>query len=377
LNILLLFALYNYFVDMFFTYSLRKIGYSILVLWGVVTVVFLLFNVLPGDPARMMLGQRADQTSVDAIRHEMGFDKPLAVQYLRYINDLSPLSINNLNNSLSFFYASHLKYGSFHSIIRLRSGISLILKSPFLGRSYQSKKKVSEMIRETLPNTFLLALVSIVFASIIGLLLGIMAALRKGTALDKGFLFLSAIGMSLPSFFAAIIFGWLFAFVLGHFTGLNLTGNLYEIDDLGNGDHLVLKNLVLPAFTLGIRPLSIVMQLSRNTLLDVLNQDYIRTAKAKGLSFPHILRKHAIKNMLAPVITAISGWFASLMAGVVFVEYIFGWKGLGYVIVDALNDYDMPVVLGCILTISVIFILINVLVDVMYSVLDPRVKLDR
>jgi len=182
--------------------------------------------------------------------------------------------------------------------------------------------------------------------------------------------------MSLPSFFAAILIGWIFAFVLADFTGLNLTGNLYEIDNMGNGSYLQLKNLILPAFTLGIRPLAIVIQLSRNSMLDVLSQDYIRTAKAKGLSFSRIIFKHALKNSLNPVITAISGWFASLMAGVVFVEYIFGWKGLGYVIVDSLNQYDFPVIVGCVLTISIMFIIINLCVDILYAQLDPRIRLN-
>ena len=212
------------------------------------------------------------------------------------------------------------------------------------------------------------------FASLFGIFFGIIAAIRKNTWIDRGLLLFATLGMSLPSFFAAILIGWLFAFILSDFTGLNLTGNLYEIDDYGEGEHLVLKNLILPAFTLAIRPLAIILQLSRNSLLDVLSQDYIRTAKAKGLSFARIIRKHALKNALNPVITAVSGWFASLMAGVVFVEYIFGWKGLGFIIVNALNNYDLPVVMGSVLVISIIFVSINILVDVVYVVLDPRIR---
>jgi peptide/nickel transport system permease protein len=147
------------------------------------------------------------------------------------------------------------------------------------------------------------------------------------------------------------------------------------MDDFGEGVHLRLKNLILPALTLGIRPLAIVIQLSRNSMLEVLSQDYIVTAQAKGLKFSRILFKHALRNSLNPVITAVSGWFASLMAGIVFVEYIFGWKGLGYVIVDALNKYDLPVVMGSVLTIALFFIIINVLVDISYALLDPRVRL--
>jgi peptide/nickel transport system permease protein len=180
--------------------------------------------------------------------------------------------------------------------------------------------------------------------------------------------------MSLPSFFAAILIAWLFAYKLEAFTGLNLTGNLVEVDPFGNGTQLQLKNLILPALTLGIRPLSVVLQLSRNSMLEVLSQDYIRTARAKGLSFSRVIRKHAIKNSLNPVITAVSGWFASLMAGVIFVEYIFGWKGLGYVIVNALNNYDFPLVLGAVILISLIFVLVNILVDLVYAMLDPRIE---
>jgi len=147
-----------------------------------------------------------------------------------------------------------------------------------------------------------------------------------------------------------------------------------EVDAYGEGVHLELKNLLLPAITLGIRPLSVVVQLSRNSMLDVLSQDYIRTARAKGLSFSRIIFRHALKNSMNPLVTAVSGWFASLMAGVIFVEYIFGWKGLGYVIVNALNNYDFPLVLGSVILISVIFVVINILVDLVYVYLDPRIQ---
>ncbi len=353
---------------------LKKILYTILILWGVISLIFLLFNIIPGDSARMMLGQRSDINSIKAIKKDLGLDKPKIIQYIKYLNDLSPLSIHENSNSDSYFYFDKEKYSPYIKLSTISSKI-IILKKPYLRRSYQSKKEVSEIISETLPNTFILALTSILFASILGIILGIIAAIKKDSIFDKASLFFSAIGMSVPSFFAAIFIGWFFAFVLGGITGLNLTGNLYEIDDFGNGQYLQLKNLILPAFTLGIRPLSIVIQLSRNSMLEVLSQNYIRTAKAKGLSSGRIIFRHALRNALNPVITAISGWFASLMAGVVFVEYVFGWKGLGYIIVDALNKYDFPVVIGCVLTISVIFIIINTIVDILYMILDPRIRI--
>ncbi len=356
-------------------FLIKRFIYALLILWGVITVIFFLFNILPGDPAQMMLGQRSDISTVESIRKELGLNRSAGMQYLKYINDLSPLSVHHSKNEKSYFFLDSEKYSSYQKVITIKEKYSMVVKKPYLRRSYQSKKQVSEIISETLPNTFILAMVSIAFATLLGIFLGIFAALKKDSLFDRFSLFFSAFGMSLPSFFAAILVGWIFAFLLADFTGLNLTGNIYEIDDLGEGRHLQLKNLILPAFTLGIRPLAIVIQLSRNSMLDVLSQDYIRTAKAKGLKFSQIIWRHALKNSLNPVITAISGWFASLMAGVVFVEYIFGWKGLGYIIVNALNQYDLPVVLGCILTISVIFIIINTLVDIVYGMLDPRVRI--
>jgi len=351
----------------------RKIIYGFLILWGVTTVIFLLFNVLPGDPAKMMMGQRGDISSLEAIKKDMGLDRSLMVQYIKYIDDLSPISIYKSENKSSFFYLDPEKYTSYFTLLKA-SDYKLIVKPPYLRRSYQSKRNVSLIIAETIPNTFILALTSIVLASVIGIFLGIIAAIKKGSVYDRASLFFASFGMSLPSFFAAIIIGWLFAYVLGEYTNLNLTGNLFTIDDYGEGSYLSLKNLILPTLTLGIRPLSIVLQLTRNSLLDVLSQDYIRTAKAKGLSYRVVVLKHALKNALNPVVTAISGWFASLMAGVVFIEFIFGWKGLGFVIVDALNKYDLPLVLGCVLTISAMFVLINLFVDVLYGILDPRVR---
>lgn len=344
-----------------------------MILWGVATLVFILFNVLPGDPARMLMGQRSDVASIEAIRKDLGLDRSLGLQYVKYLNDLSPVSYHT-NEADGYFYLDPQKYDS-HTPILQTGGGTLVLKPPYLRRSYQSKKQVTSIIGETIPNTFILAFSSIVFASLVGIFLGILAAIYKDSLFDRLSIFFSAFGMSLPSFFAAILIGWLFAFVWGDVTGLNLTGNLYELDDFGTGVHLRLKNLILPALTLGIRPLAIVIQLSRNSMLDVLSQDYIRTAHAKGLRFSRVLLRHALRNSLNPVITAVSGWFASLMAGIVFVEYIFGWKGLGYVIVDALNKYDLPVVMGVVLTISLMFIVINVLVDITYAMLDPRVRL--
>jgi len=351
-----------------------RILYAIAVLLGVVTLIFFLFNVLPGDPARMMLGQRSDMSDLETIRKELGLDKPLYLQYLRYLNDLSPVSLHQSENTESYFYLDPEKYKSSSKLFTASAGQTLVVKLPWLGRSFQSRRAVGEMISEAFPNTLILALASILIAFFVGTLLGTFSALKKDSWYDRGTILFSAFGMSVPSFFAAILIAWLFAYKLGHITHLNLTGNIYEIDDFGRGMKLQLKNLILPAITLGIRPLSVVVQLSRNSMLEVLNQDYIRTAYAKGLKKSRIIGVHALRNSLNPVVTAISGWFASMLAGVVFVEYIFGWRGLGYMLVNALNFYDLPVVLGCVLTTSVIFVIVNITMDLIYAVLDPRIR---
>lgn len=355
-------------------YIAKKIGYGLLLMLGVVTLVFFLFTILPSDPARMMMGQRSDLQTEEAIRKEMGLDLPVGVQYLAYLNDVSPVSWHKTQDIESFFY---LDDNDYHYVKLLPLGKSaIVLKAPYLRRSYQSKRPVGEIITEAFPKTVLLAIVSIVFALIVGIVIGIFCALFKDTWFDHVALVFSVLGMSVPSFFAAILFAWVFAFLLSDLTGLSMFGSLYTVDDYGTGQYLDLKNLILPAITLGIRPLAVVVELTKNSLLDVLSQDYIRTAKAKGLGKARIVTHHALKNALNPVVTAISGWLAGLLAGAVFVEYIFDWKGMGVVIVDALDKYDFPVVMGSLLYVSIVLIIINIVVDVIYGWLDPRVSLN-
>lgn len=356
-----------------FHYLRNKLLYGFLTLLGVVSIVFLLFSVLPGDPARMMLDQKEDPEQLALIRKNLGLDQTLWKQYLYYINDLSPLSFHaETGDSYTSMESNKYKGWSILTIAET----TILLKKPYLRISFQKQGKlVSEIISETLPNTLVLAITAISFAIIIGILLGIWSALLKDTWIDRTLLVLTSFGMSTPSFFSAILIAYLFAFLLHSFTGLNMTGSLYEIDDFGEGKHLVIKNLILPALTLGIRPLAVITQLTRNSLLDVLSQDYIRTAYAKGLRPRKIIQKHALRNALNPVITATSGWFASMLAGAVFVEFIFGWNGLGKEIVNALNTLDLPVVTGAVLVIATTFIVLNILVDILYGILDPKVRL--
>lgn len=345
-----------------------------LTLFGVVTVIFFLFNVLPGDPAQMMLGQNEDSAQLELVKQKYGFDKPISTQYFYYLNDLSPISFHSQTKT----DYTYLKEGKYSAISLFSIGnTTTVIKLPYLRESFTKQgKKVSQVLAETLPNTFVLAVSAICIALLIGLVLGVVSALYKDTWLDKAIQIVSTIGMSVPSFFSAILFAWLFGFVLHKYTHLEMTGSLYELDDYGEAMHIQWKNLILPAIVLGIRPLAVVIQLMRNSLLEVFNQDYIRTARAKGLSEFQIIRKHAIKNALNPVVTAISGWFASMLAGAVFVEYIFGWNGLGKEIVNALNTLDLPVIMGSVLIIALLFIIINIFVDIIYAWLDPKVTLE-
>ena len=344
-------------------YLLKKISYSFLVLIGIVALVFIMFQGF-GDPARLVAGQSGDKKTIENIRKDLHLDEPKWKQFLIYLNDVSPLS----------FYSSEEIENKKIAGLFIGGKTKFVLKFPYLGRSYQTKTDVSKTLLDALPGTLVLAFTAMLFACILGISLGVIAAVKKGSWADQSAVFSSIAGISVPSFFMAIIIAYLFGIVLHAYTGLNLTGSLFEIDELTGEKFLNLKNLVLPAFTLGIRPLAIITQLTRSSMLDVLGQDYIRTAYAKGLSKRTIIFRHALQNALNPVITAITGWFAELLAGAFFVEYIFGWKGIGKLTVDALEKLDYPVVMGAVLFSAIIFIFINIAADVLYRIIDPRIK---
>ncbi|NOU47699.1 MAG: ABC transporter permease [Bacteroidales bacterium] len=355
------------------SFIIKRFFYGFMVVVGVITLVFLLFTILPGDPARMMLGQRADQQAVDAIHKELGLDKPLVIQYFNHLNNLSFLSVHSTNEKKVTYLTKESEYVHAKRLVSFGE-TSLILKVPFFGKSYISKREVSVILAGAFPNTFLLATLSILVAMIIGITVGSVTAVINAAWFNRIVLVFTAFGMALPSFFAAIIMAWIFAFLLSDYTGLNMFGSLYEVDDYGNGEVLQLKNLILPVITLGIRPLAVITELTRTSLIEVFSQDYIRTARAKGLSGFRVVVVHALRNALNPVITSVSSWYASSLAGAVFIEYIFDWKGIGVVIVEALENYDLPVVMGSVLLIAIILIIINIFVDIVYGLLDPRVS---
>ena len=352
----------------------KRLAYGLLVIWGVFTVVFILFAVLPVNSAIMTMGQRSDVSSEEAVKKDLGLDLPLGVRYINFFNDFSPLSFHNAKNPESVFYLNTEKYQA-KPLFYFGKESVCVVKTPYLGRSYQSKRPVLEMLNEAFPKTALLAVISIIFAILLGIGVGTLCAVFKDSWFDRLAIVFSVMGMALPSFFAAILFAWIFAFLLSDITGLNMFGSLYTVSDFGDGEYLDLKNLILPAFTLGIRPLATVVQLMRNSVLEVMSQNYVQTAFAKGLSFFQVIKKHVVKNALNPVVTAISGWLAGMMAGAVYVEYIFDYKGVGVMIVNGLEKYDFPVVMGSLLYISIILIFINIIVDIIYGFLDPRAKI--
>lgn len=348
-------------------FILKRILYGFGVIFGVLIVVFFIFNVLPGDPVEMMVSQRSDVATREAIQKELGLNKPLSVQLAYYLNDFSPISVheNTDYNTEKYEYAKLLKFNN----------QVLVIKMPYLRRSFQTNKRVDEIIFDHMEGTFWLSISSMLFATIVGIAFGIISALKSNSVIDYSLSVLSILGISVPSFVAAILMSWVFAVILAEYTGLEVTGSLWEMDSLGEGKHMALKNLLLPTITLGLRPLAIIVQLTRGSMLEVLSQDYIRTARAKGLRNHKIIIKHALKNALNPVITAISGWLASLMAGAFFVEMIFNWKGLGLVTINAVMSLDFPVVMGCTIFVAFVFVVINILVDILYAVIDPRVKI--
>lgn len=304
-------------------FIIRKILYSILVLIGVITVTFFINFVLPGDPARLMLGQRADAASVESLRKQLGLDQPAIIQYFSYLGRLSKGD---------------------------------------LGRSYSTNRDVLETIADRFPATALLAFTSMAVATLLGIALGVLSSLKPQSIFDTTAMSVALLGISLPAFVVGLLIALLFGVVLDWFPISGYINKGWEY-------------LTLPVITLSLRPLSIIARVTRSSMLEVLHQDYIRTAKAKGLQNSKVIVKHALRNALNPVITTVSAWFAGLLAGTFFVEYIFNWPGIGTVTLNAIEKLDYPMIQGTVLFTAVIFVAVNLIVDIIYSFVDPKVKL--
>ncbi|MDM7324567.1 MAG: ABC transporter permease [Thermus sp.] len=304
------------------TYAVRRLLIAIPTLFGVVLLVFLMVRLAPGDPAVLLAGEFATPETLEAIRARYGLDRPLPEQFAIYLGAL------------------------------LRGD---------LGESARSRRPVLEELKTYFPNTLELTSAAILVALLTGIPLGIVAALRPGSGLDLGVMVLALIGVSMPVFWFGLLAILIFSVKLGWFPVA------------GKG---TLVHLVLPAITLGVNATALLARMTRGSLLEVLSQDYIRTARAKGLAEQVVVFKHALRNALIPVVTVAGLEFGSLLAGAVITETIFAWPGLGQLLVGSILARDYPVVQGAVLLVASAFILVNLLVDLLYAWIDPRVRYD-
>jgi peptide/nickel transport system permease protein len=309
------------------TFIIRQFLYSILIILGVMTVTFVVVRILPGDPARLVAGQRADLQSIESLRRQWKLDQPLPVQYLDFL-------------------------------ARAFTGD--------LGRSFAFNRPVVEAIIDKVPATAILAVSALVISSLLGVTIGVISAWKPNRWFDDVAMITALLGISMPSFVLAILLGMIFAYWLHLLPGVGY---------IVKGTRVDVSYLILPMIALAARPLSIIARITRSSMLDVLSQDYVRTARAKGLAETRTVLRHALRNALNPVITTISAWLAATLAGTLFIEYIFNWPGLGSMALSAVQQLDYPVIQGVVLFTAVVFVVINFLVDVLYSVLDPKVRL--
>lgn len=331
-------------------YILKRLLNLIPVLLGITLLVFILLHLIPGDPAQILAGTRATPEIVEAIREQLGLNKPLPIQYLLFLGNLLRF---NLGNSIM-------------------SGASII-----------------QEITIRWPATFELSLAAMLIALILGIPAGVLAAVRKNSAIDNLTMSGSLIGVSMPVFWLGLLLIYLFAVnwqwlppglrmsqeVATSFkpmTGFYIFDALLQLNWKALKD--VLAHLVLPAFTLSTISLAIIARITRSAMLEVLSQDYIRTARAKGVLERWVIFKHALKNALLPVVTIIGLQFGTLLSGAILTETIFSWPGIGLWIYDGILNRDYPVVQGGVIFVSISFVLINLLVDISYAFLDPRIQ---
>lgn len=343
---------------------IHKAMYAVVVIVLVVVIITSIVFVAPVDPTRLTFGQRMDEKTVELKKQQLGLDQPYHIQLTRYLADLSPLYIGSKLNWKIAFRGAYASIGTNYIV-----GVKL----PYFRESYQTGRSVSELLLQAFPLTIILATASLLLALLIGITGGIVAALKQHSWVDNLIVSLSTLGYSVPSYVTAIVLGVIFGYYLRATFGLNIQGSLFEINNVGE-DIIVWKNLLLPAVALGIRPIAIITQLTRSAVINVLDEKYVLVARAKGVSQYRLVRDHVLRNAFNPILTALSGWFAALLAGAFFVEFIFNFKGIGFITVTALLNYDVPVILGSLVCTSSLFILINIVVDMLYSFLDPRVK---
>jgi peptide/nickel transport system permease protein len=302
------------------SFIINRILSGIVVIFGISVFSFLLIHLIPGDPVKIMLGINATPEQVEKLNHHLGLDKPLLVQYVQYI--------------------SNVFQGDF-------------------GASLKTGRPVLTEILDRFPETVKLAIFGLLIAVVLGISMGILAAKFKDSFIDKLCTWFATFGVSIPSFWLAILLVMVFSVKLGWFPIANGTG---------------LQDLVLPAVTLGVVASTMIMRLTRNGMVEVLSNDYIRTARAKGLDERIILIRHSLRNVLIPVVTVVGLQLAALLGGTVIIEQVFNWPGLGTLAIGGIMSRDFPLIQGIILFMGVVYVTINILVDVLYSLIDPRVE---
>lgn len=323
-------------------YLLRRLGLMVPVILGVVVIVFGLMQIIPGDPAVVLLGQDATPEAVAQMRHALGLDRPLPVQLGIYISNLA----------------------------RGDLGVSIFQHQP-----------VSEIVLSHLPATLELAVAALVVAVLLGLPLGILAAVKRGSLVDAVSMLFAQIGVSMPVFWLGILLVLWFAVQLGWLPAIGRGAPLTEgLAALLSGRPEVLMNslrhLALPALTLGLNGAAIISRMVRSSMLDTLQADYIRTARAKGLVPWKVVLKHGLRNALLPVVSVLGLQFGALLGGAVVTETIFGWPGVGQLAITAISQRDIPLVQGTVLIIALLFSLVNLAVDLLYGVIDPTIALE-
>lgn len=307
-----------------FSYIVRKMLYAVPVIWGVVTIVFILMTIVPGDPARLMMGQRGDPETLARIRADLGLDLPIHKQYTRFLKDL------------------------------VRGD---------LGVSYRNNEKVVDALMTRFGATLKLAFWAMVLAALLGILAGVVSAVKQYSIFDYSAMFIAISGISAPVFWVGLLLLLVFAYTLHLVPGVGYVP----------GDW---RYFILPVITLGVRPAALIARLTRSCMLEVLTQDYIRTARAKGLRERIVIMRHALKNALIPVVTIIGTQVAELLSGAVLTETIFAWPGVGRLAVEALIARDFPMIRGTVIFMAVIFLVANLIVDISYGFIDPRIRYD-
>jgi len=295
------------------------------VLLGVTFIVFFIMSLTPGDPAAIILGDQASSEALALKRIELGLNDPLLIRYAHYMGNL------------------------------LRGD---------LGTSYKNQISVAQQVWDKFPNTALLAIAGILVALIIGIPIGILSAKKQYTFMDTSSMVFSLIGVSMPNFWLGLLLSLLFALKLGWLPS----------QGMGSGFIPLMRSLVLPALTLGTGAAATVVRMTRSSMLEVIRQDYISTARAKGITEKQVTNKHMLKNALIPIVTAVGLQFGHLLGGAMLTETIFSWPGLGRLMVDSITSKDIPMVLGAVIFMATMFSFVNLFVDILYAFLDPRIK---